>query len=613
MRFKLNSIKYQLLLSFLPIIGFFLIAAVGVLLLLNQANRIKSFQDQLSAIDNDFELILIEELAFLQSENNDFVYHSTGKNERLERIYYQYDNLMQDIELLLSNEWLKDYDMESTLIAYRTKLNFHQGVFNKIVILVKQRGVKDFGLIGEMRKHIHFIEENHQYIKLSDVLLLRRHEKDFLLRNQPVYIDKLNQKAEEQLRYLKSMKKDKSEVYGRLYNYALVFNDLVAIIEKIGDFKKRGLKSEFELSVANINDFANYMAQNTMETEKKLLSKVNIYLVSLLIISFLGSIAVSVIMARYRSRPIVQFTDVIKDQSDLSEIELVKSSSVKGASNELRSLINSYNKLVSNLKKQFQLTEEQNNMLLQSNEKLTKVNKELDNFVYRVSHDLRAPLASILGISKLNEKLNDPKELKENSVLVEASVNRMDAFIQDIINLSRNSRTNIVPEKIDVSETVKEIVEHHKYLNEKSNIEVRIKIICIEQLYSDLPRLKVIFSNLIANAFKYSDIRKSKQHINVEGEVDKENLTIRFEDNGVGINDKYLPKVFDMFFRASYASKGSGLGLYICKESITKLGGKIEVESVEGMLTVFTLTIPNLKNSKTPEIKDAQVSDAADS
>jgi signal transduction histidine kinase len=105
----------------------------------------------------------------------------------------------------------------------------------------------------------------------------------------------------------------------------------------------------------------------------------------------------------------------------------------------------------------------------------------------------------------------------------------------------------------------------------------------------------MIFNNIVANAVRYRDHWKEDCYLEINIVSTNENATIRFMDNGIGIADEYVDKIFKMFFRASADSKGSGLGLYIVKSAVDKLGGTIEVSSALGKGTMFTMTVPNLR------------------
>ncbi|MEO1449087.1 MAG: HAMP domain-containing sensor histidine kinase, partial [Bacteroidota bacterium] len=112
--------------------------------------------------------------------------------------------------------------------------------------------------------------------------------------------------------------------------------------------------------------------------------------------------------------------------------------------------------------------------------------------------------------------------------------------------------------------------------------------------YSDPIRLSMVFNNIISNAIRYRDPQKETSHLHITVEIKNQLAYITFADNGVGIPHKHQKKVFDMFFRGSQQSEGSGIGLYIVKEAINKLKGSVKLASAEGEGTSFYLTIPSL-------------------
>jgi len=129
------------------------------------------------------------------------------------------------------------------------------------------------------------------------------------------------------------------------------------------------------------------------------------------------------------------------------------------------------------------------------------------------------------------------------------------------------------------------------------NVTLLKKTINIHQegnFYSSPTRLDIILTNLLSNAIKYADLKKEQPYIEIDIQCSILETQIRVRDNGEGIPDNALTKIFDMFYRASEKGTGSGLGLYIVKEAIQKLGGTIQVSSEQGKGTVFDVRIPNL-------------------
>jgi PAS domain S-box-containing protein len=227
------------------------------------------------------------------------------------------------------------------------------------------------------------------------------------------------------------------------------------------------------------------------------------------------------------------------------------------------------------------------------NNELLKANKELDLLVYRASHDLRAPLMSILGLIKITElEFKDTKAMV-NLDLITKSVNKLDSYISDIINLSKNSRTELSYEKINFETIVDDLLDSLTYFEHSKYIEVVKNINKEAEFVSDLKRIEIVFNNLISNAIKYHNIHQDFPFIKISITQNYKEALIEISDNGIGVESNHIEHIFNMFYRASSNSKGSGLGLYIVKDAISKLKGKIDVSSEIGKGTSFKIIIPN--------------------
>ena len=234
-------------------------------------------------------------------------------------------------------------------------------------------------------------------------------------------------------------------------------------------------------------------------------------------------------------------------------------------------------------------------VLQEKNQALEKTNEELDRFVYSASHDLRAPLASSLGLINITRISTDEKEKQSYLDMMEQSLNKMDKIIQDITDYQRNSRLQIETEEIHFESLIADVFQRLKYLKSLDVVRINTQIDNEEKFYTDKIRLYVILINLISNAIKFMQFDVADPYINIKISVDSQRARILVEDNGIGIDASHLDKVFGMFFQASRESTGSGLGLYIVKESINKLKGSIQVSSTLNEGTCVEIILPNEK------------------
>jgi PAS domain S-box-containing protein len=242
--------------------------------------------------------------------------------------------------------------------------------------------------------------------------------------------------------------------------------------------------------------------------------------------------------------------------------------------------------------------EEGRRQLAQNNEELRKVNHELDSFVYSVSHDLRAPVASVKGLlSLMNENEAGEDANKTYLTMMGTVMDRMDDVIFEILEYSRNSRMEVNSEPVEPEKMVRSAVETYRHFSSKP-VHLDLESHVDQVLFSDNRRLQSVINNIVSNAIKYSLKGDREIRIRARIHVDAHNLKLVISDNGEGIKASYLPHIFDMFYRASNTSSGSGLGLYICREVLKKLNGTISVESQEGEGTSFTVIVPNIVPDK---------------
>lgn len=228
----------------------------------------------------------------------------------------------------------------------------------------------------------------------------------------------------------------------------------------------------------------------------------------------------------------------------------------------------------------------------EQNEQLLKTNTELDRFVYSASHDLRAPLSTIQGLVSLIEFAEDEEEKRKYLELIKDRIKSMNSFISEIVDYSRNSRLELANQLLNIKDVLESTYEELLYMPNSDKIKVRWNCQKNINIHSDEMRLKMVFSNLISNAIKYQDFRKETSWLKISCSIKEGDVLVNFEDNGLGIAEQYQKNIFNMFFRAHENVSGTGLGLYIAKETMVKLSGDISVDSTLGHGSKFTVTFP---------------------
>ena len=223
---------------------------------------------------------------------------------------------------------------------------------------------------------------------------------------------------------------------------------------------------------------------------------------------------------------------------------------------------------------------------------LEKTNAELDRFLYSTSHDLRSPLSSIKGLVNIARRETSDDKIQRYFAMMVDRVDKLDFFIKDIIDYSKNARTEIHNEPVDFHSLLSEVTENLKYIEGAESIQFQTQVSLAQSVKADKNRLSVVLNNLMANAIKYHDPEKKNQWIDVQVTNSNGTLKVRVSDNGSGIDPEHHRKIFDMFYRGTFQSKGSGLGLYIVKETVSKMKGTIDLDSTPGKGSSFLITLP---------------------
>ena len=236
---------------------------------------------------------------------------------------------------------------------------------------------------------------------------------------------------------------------------------------------------------------------------------------------------------------------------------------------------------------------------------LTKTNQELDHFVYSVSHDIKAPLASIMGIVNLMKYEKPAGVVSEYTSRIEKSVNKLNLFISEVLEFSRNARTEIRKDEVDLEKLIYSIFDELKYLQDGTKTNLKVEFDSVETFYTDRARLTVVLKNIISNSLKYCDSDKESCEIEIHGSITDYECMVTISDNGQGIAKEHIDKIYDMFYRANEFSEGSGLGLYIVKETLEKIQGRIKVKSKIGQGTTVEL---QLKNLNTYQLESSEIS-----
>jgi signal transduction histidine kinase len=329
-------------------------------------------------------------------------------------------------------------------------------------------------------------------------------------------------------------------------------------------------------------------------------------------IAFLLFVAAGYIYYRYRTYQLKQRKKELEHLVSLQGQEIQKQNHDLAAQNEelkaqndemtaQQEMIVEQNQLLNEAKKSLQainesleqVVDQRTEKLNETIHQLNKTIRELDAFVYSASHDLIAPMKSVMGLIELARRHNQNEEISTYIDHIERSVKKLEDVILNMIQYSQNSSLEVIYEEVNLFALIQESIADLKFYPGMEAMTFMIDFNNDAKVMCDRNRLRIILNNLIGNSVKYRDDRKESNEVQIRFEKGKTIWKLEIQDNGIGIDKQYLSRVFEMFFRATDRSKGSGLGLYIVKETVERLYGEIYVDSEKGKWTKFTIAIPH--------------------
>jgi len=589
--FELNSIRYRMLSGFLFLTLLILVVGLVSISSLDTTSRVAGIHSHINQLQ-------VYTLNLIKTDNDFFNFETTNEEyfrDHQSGLLEKRDSLLLLIKRGLNetktNSEKGNYPFNANLKEIDSLFQLYNNKFAQLESLIFKRGFKDFGLEGETRKHAHALELPEMKVDLIDVLSLRRHEKDFLLRHDTAYLVKFNEISREMLnRFIKDSARYREALF-HMRNYQRYFNERASIEKQIGLSSLDGLRTELNSLTTQLSNHYFTLSEYSGDQYHSIQRNARIFYIIMISGAIVFSLISSFWISKKLSEPIAKLSKWMNSVTGSpKKVEV----NLNNAAEEINTLTSSFIKLMDQTSDQMREIEDKSTMLTTRNKELSKLNQELDSFLYSTAHDLRSPLTSLLGIVRLMRLENKQEEILPYLEMMQGSIQRQEDFIAQIVNYAKNKKLEIAPERLDLKKIILEIFQNHEFVEGASEIEKYINIREDVPFYSDRNRIHILFNNLISNAIRYSDPEKNEKYIQIRIHVTLKETTVEFADNGLGIEKEHLNKIFDMFYRANFKSKGSGLGLFIFKEAIQKLNGLVTVESEEKAGTKFFLQLPNL-------------------
>jgi len=398
---------------------------------------------------------------------------------------------------------------------------------------------------------------------------------------------------------------DKEETIQQMLRLSTIFeNQLIELFEKDNTLPSTRLAIQAEITTRKaLDEFETLILENNQhrflfikqegENVKAQISKLNFWIILVGGLTFLLAITFGQVIAHHLSKSLEQLKNAatqLKKGNYTTRVDLE-------SKDEFGKLGETFNQMASGLE-QVKIIEAQKLEVENLNEQLKTKNDSLDRFVYRVSHDLKAPILNIKSLLQLVQSKIDTEtkpEVQQSFVFLEKSSNKLQQTIFDLLEVSR------IEKSLQTSKewiNIEEIVQRVQKDNKQNILETSTEISCdfqVEKIFFSKTHLNSILSNLITNSIKYrSKTQTPKIHLSTIYQEDS--ICLKIQDNGIGIDlEKHGSKLFGMFNRFHNHVDGSGVGLYIVKKILEESGGRIEVESQPNVGTSFSLYIAQEK------------------
>ncbi|MTI20129.1 response regulator, partial [Fulvivirga sp. RKSG066] len=204
--------------------------------------------------------------------------------------------------------------------------------------------------------------------------------------------------------------------------------------------------------------------------------------------------------------------------------------------------------------------------------KLKKANRELSTFMYRLSHDLKGPVASMMGLVDLASKDLEGETAQDYCIMLDKCAKNLKTVLESLLDITKIKAGDLNVENVSLRHTTHDVLERLQYIIDENSAQVIMPEedvnLCIDPIF-----LTSIIQNLTENAIKYGGKKNLKPIVTFSWKEKHDHVAIEVADNGPGIDKALKKKIFDMFYRADETKSGSGLGLYIVKNAVDTIGG----------------------------------------
>lgn len=584
--------------------------------LVEKASSIRNLQNDIALANGNFLSLIKQDLELLYEDSKVPGFYTKIDFEPIVTRKEDYETLLTDLDSIIGHQTISEFEEIQRIVGLKKELMVYDSLQEIVLGLQKRRGFKDEGLEGLMRGYVHQLESFNSIIPLSEVLTLRRHEKDYFMRDDVEYAAQLNETASRLLSGLRDQSDQERKVKKLINAYVTTFNEIVSVEQQMGN-SSRGILSEvydqqqrlettFALLLTEVND-------KTQTLIYKLIKRFILLVGAGFVITALLSYSIATFVSASIKKLAIAMQEAIRTNFNS---KLTKPHQL--AAKETKSLFESYKQLITTIRVQLQELQDSYKSIQQKNEELNEINARLeasekslketnaakDKFFTIIGHDLKSPMATMTSLLHLLfENINDfsKNESSEMANNIISSANSISLLLENLLAWARSQTEELVvkADYIDITELVQENRRLFEAKMKEKSIEFHFRGKQDVEAFADRNMIDFVIRNLIDNAIKFTP---EEGTIMVTTSENGESISFSIKDTGVGIAEEKLSDLFSSITkeesRGTSGEKGSGIGLVLCHDFVRKNHGRIIVKSVVDEGTTFTIKLPKSPKSR---------------
>lgn len=537
---------------------------------------------------------------FLLNERFNEQFFKTGTSASISLHNTLLKQIDENIAAINRRELSKKPIIADQMLMITHQIHQQDELFSKMADSVKQLGFGTVGLSGSLQQYAEELRSN-RLISPEILDSLRQKEIRYLLYKDNKAVLQFDTIATHAMRqYINS-----PSTLLILGEYRKNFNRIVTLERSIGYNKENGIRNELAEQSIRTDDQIRITIDSIRNTYEEDLKKLEWIFIALIAITFISGILISYLLAVEITQPIIRLNNAIREVVATRFKDDINPTIIDPhRKDEIGQLTNNFNLAARKIRRSIRIIQDKNNtleaknlQLIQNEENLKKVNAQKDKFLSIISHDMRAPLSSIIGfLDYYKDNFNSFTEAEIDfvSTNLNTHVKKVVDMLDGLLLWSRSQTGEIVTnlEPIDLAALITDTVEvlNQSALNKRITITSNLQQ---QLIWADKNMTAFIIRNILSNAIKFTPEGGAIQVYTMRN---RNHAIVTIKDNGVGIAPGNLAKLFqDNVSHSTFGTgneKGIGLGLVLCKDFMDKQNGGIEVESIQEQGTTVNILFP---------------------